>query len=135
MYNVKCDNIFNELSTIKERKLQKLEDNILVEKNNSQLWAFILKKGKFPEIQKIIEFIFSVPVSNAYVERYFSSMNNLWWDKWNRLTPENVKLELLICSNIKIECQNFFEIIISNKKLLEAARSNKKYSFKAVNKK
>lgn len=62
-------------------------------------------------------------------------MNNLWWDKRNRLTPENVKLELLICSNIKIECQNFFKIIISNKKLLEAARSNKKYSFKAVNKK
>ena len=39
-------------------------------------------------------FFVSIPPSNAYVERVFSIMGNIWREERNRLLPESVKAEL-----------------------------------------
>lgn len=40
------------------------------------MWVELFKKGNFTELPKIIGQIFSIPISNAFVERVFSLMGN-----------------------------------------------------------
>ena len=72
----------------KKRNRRKIVRQVISRKNNSQLWAFILKKENSLNVQTIIKFTFSIPTSNAQVER-FTSINNLWCDI--KETQENVK--------------------------------------------
>ncbi len=44
------------------------------------------------------------------------------------------KAEICINFNYSISCSEFAEIIVNNKELLTAAKSDKKYSFKNKNK-
>ena len=107
-----------------------LDATIEKQKTNPQLWAFLLKKGTFPVLQNLVEYIESISGSNAFLERIFSTMKESWWDKRNRLTPETVKAELLIYYNLKIETTDFQKYVTKNQKLLDAARSDAKYTFK-----
>ncbi|KAL4104819.1 hypothetical protein QTP88_020095 [Uroleucon formosanum] len=59
-------------------------------------WVELFKKNNFTELPKIIGKIFSIPISNAFVERVFSLMGNLWSDERNRLSVEMVKSELCV---------------------------------------
>ncbi|KAB0803108.1 hypothetical protein PPYR_00078 [Photinus pyralis] len=84
------------------------------------------------ELYKIVSRILSVPVSNAYVERVFSLMSNLWTDERNRMRVDLVKAELCTKLNFNMSCQEFTEYIKRDeqKELLTCCKSNKKYSFK-----
>jgi hypothetical protein len=60
-------------------------------------------------------------------------MGFIWTDLRNKLKPENVKTDLIICENIETKEEEFRNSIISNQPLLRAAQSNKKYAFKNKN--
>ncbi|GFS81713.1 hypothetical protein TNCV_2706611 [Trichonephila clavipes] len=45
-----------------------------------------------PNLLKIVQFVCSVPVSNAFVERIFSVMGNVWTDERNRLAVNTLKI-------------------------------------------
>ena len=72
---------------------------------------------------------FSIPPSNACVERVFSFMGNIWREELNQLLPETVKAELQIKINYNLSCEEFYHSIKNNNKLLAACISNKKYTF------
>lgn len=58
-------------------------------------WAFFFKRERAAtELLKVGLFVFSVPVSNAYAERVFSHMEDVWSDKRNRMSVGLVKAEL-----------------------------------------
>ena len=76
-------------------------------------------------LKKICSFVFSIPPSNACVERVFSIMGNLWREESNRLLPETVKAELQIKINYNLNCEEFYHSIKQNNKLLAACISNK----------
>lgn len=77
----------------------------------------------------MIQSVFSIPCSNAYVERIFSVMNHSWTDNRNRLSEETVKAELCIRLNLSCSCEEFFENVKFKTDLLKAAKSQKKYDF------
>ena len=58
-------------------------------------------------IEMLVEFLFRIPTSNSFVERIFSVLGSLCWVKRNRLTPDYVTVELLICKNLKTKCEMF----------------------------
>ena len=72
---------------------------------------------------------FSIPSSNACVERVFSILVNIWREERNRLLPETVKAELQIKISYNLNCEEFYHSIKQNYKLLAACISNKKYTF------
>ena len=80
-----------------------------------------------PNILKLVEFALAIPVSNAYVERIFSLMKNLWTDERNRLSTDMIKAELCVKLNYSHSCKEFYTCIIDQKTLIKAARSNSKY--------
>lgn len=51
-------------------------------------WCLFLEEVEVPILTKIVQVFLSVPCSNAYVERIFSIMNQLWNDDRNRLMVE-----------------------------------------------
>lgn len=119
--------LFNKVfTTLKEMKIS--------DADISKIWATYFKKNvNSPILLNIVRHVFSVPANNCFVERIFSVMGNIWTDERNRLKIDMVRAELLVHFNYKMNCSDFFHYIQensnSNKKLLEAAMSSKKYKF------
>jgi len=83
-----------------------------------------------PNMLKVVEYVFAIPISNANVERIFSLMKNLWTDERNRMRPEIVKAELCFKVNFNLSCGDFLTYVEGQKCLLKASQSEQKYSFK-----
>ena len=90
-------------------------------------WCFFFSKESSPYLLKVVQYVMSIPVSNASVERIFSVMGNVWTDERNKLCVESVRSELCVIFNIPYKCTEFKDVISKNKKLLKAAESNNKY--------
>lgn len=95
-----------------------------------QKWLKFFDSGESPNLFMIVQYIFIVPPSNCYVERVFSVMKNKWHDTRSRMLVPFVKAELLVHFNFSFSCAEFVEFITSNKDLIKAAKSDKKYKFK-----
>ncbi|XP_051803049.1 uncharacterized protein LOC127533610 [Acanthochromis polyacanthus] len=119
------DELYNENCALK---------NVLAHLDTSSnsvgdLWAQVLKTpSTFPQFTKLLSFVLSVPVSNAYSERVFSIMKGAWTDVRNRCSMELVRAEIKIKMNLAMTCAEFYKFILENKKALFAVKSSAKYS-------
>jgi hypothetical protein len=94
-------------------------------------WVFFFKKAQTAtELLKVVSFVFSVSVSNAYTERVFSHMEDVWSDKRNRMSVGLVKAELQVRLNFKLSCLEFKAFIEGQHGLLKAAKGDAKYTWK-----
>lgn len=57
-------------------------------------------------------------------------MTNQWSDSRNRCSVELIRSELLITLNFEQSCSEFYCSCLKDKQLLNAARSDKKYTYK-----
>ncbi|GFV42261.1 dimer_Tnp_hAT domain-containing protein [Trichonephila clavipes] len=74
------EQIYDELAA-----LQSVFPSLKLEGNSIEMWCKFFQKEEAPNLLKIVQFVCSVPVSNAFVERIFSVMGNVWTDERNRL--------------------------------------------------
>lgn len=81
--------------------------DVLKNISSNIIWVGLLKKNNFIELPKIIRKIFSIPISNAFVELVFSLMENLWCDERKRLSVEIAKSELCVKLNYNMNCKEF----------------------------
>ncbi len=70
-----------------------------------------------------------IPIGNEFVERIFSVMKNLWTDERNRLSIAQVKAELCIKFNFSMIYLEFYNHTSKDRKIIECAKSEKKYDF------
>jgi len=98
------------------------------------------KNGKLfqacgPEVPKnmfkLVAYILSVPGSNAFPERVFSLMNTKWRTERNRASAALIKSELQVFVNFVYSCSAFYDFVLKEQKLFDAAASNKKYTWKS----
>lgn len=132
--NIKIDNsnIFDVITLLnneKDKIMKLLKDqNELEAISQDKIWCKLIQSKKFSSLQKIIECLFAIPISNAYVERVFSIMKNMS-DERNSLDINMIKAEICIKLNYSMSCLAFANYVKTNRKLLAAAKSNKKYNF------
>lgn len=96
-------------------------------------WVKIFATSQqFQELPKLVGKILSIPISNAYVEKVFSIMNNVWTDLRNRMRTELVKAELFTKLNFDMTCDEFEKYLShpDQTSLLKKAMSNEKYTWK-----
>lgn len=92
----------------------------------------MFKENNFTELPKIIGKIFSIPISNTFVECVFSLMGNLWTDERNCLSVKIVKSELCVKLNYNMNCQEYLHFLKNpeQEKLRKCATKNVNYDFK-----
>lgn len=95
---------------------------------SDHLWAFLLNEEHTPNLQKLIEFVFSIPASNGYCESIFSHMKYLWNNNRSRMTHDLVGAELKIRMNTHLTCKEFYKYLLTKPDLLKKIRSSDKYS-------
>ncbi|XP_043384623.1 zinc finger protein 572 isoform X4 [Chelonia mydas] len=97
--------------------------------NVSEVWVEFFKHWEAPNLLKIVQHVLAIPPSNAFVERVFSVMKNLWTDERNRLQVDLVKAELFVHFNYKMTCAEFAGFLKTEaaKELVVAARKEQKY--------
>ncbi|KAL4142116.1 hypothetical protein QTP88_004636 [Uroleucon formosanum] len=79
-------------------------------------------------LKEYVKFSFSLPGSNAAVERVFSLMNSTWTKSRNKLDVSTVEATLMIkISFDNMSCCQFYESILANKTLLQKVHSSAKY--------
>ena len=95
---------------------------------SDHLWAYLLNEEHTPNLQKLIEFVFSIPASNAYCESIFSHMKYLWSNNRSRMSHDLVGAELKIQMNTHLTCKEFYKYLLTKPDLLKKIRSSDKYS-------
>ena len=83
-----------------------------------------------PNLFTVVSCMLSLPGSNAFPERIFSLMNAKWRDDRNRMSISLVKSELQTFINYDFDCRCFYDYALADQKLLDAAASDKKYTWK-----
>lgn len=68
---------------------------------------FFKKEKAETESLKVVTFVLSAPVSNAYAESVFNHMEDVWSDKRNRMSEGLGKAELQVRLNFKLSCLEF----------------------------
>ncbi len=92
------------------------------------LWAYLLHGENVPNLKKLVQFVFSIPASNAFCESVFSHMKFLWNNNRNRMKHDLVGAELKIKVNARYSCSEFYDYLLNNQDLLKQIRSSEKYS-------
>lgn len=129
--NVAEDNLFDEYSLIKPSLpvVVKSED-FTVEQKWASLFSCVKNENQLPELRKVVSCALSIPPSNAYVERVFSQMSLKWTKTRNQCSVKLIRAELMISLNMDMTCSEFISKYKNDKKLLSAARNEKKYEWK-----
>jgi hypothetical protein len=105
---------------------------ILKDKPVDKIWVDILNSIICLQLKRIVSITLSVPVSNAFVERIFSIVENIWRNDRNNMRLELVRAEICIRTNFKLNCSEFYNYLTlpEQKELLNAAENPMKYNFK-----
>lgn len=139
MPSISIDDLFNELSVLNSL----LSDEILAEWvkqkfTTERRWLTVFqdlkeKNIKVPNLTVFVEFVLSLPGTNASVERAFSLINNFWSSEKSTMSKECVKAMLIIQMNCNLSCTDMYDKIRKDKALLKALASTDKYDWSKNN--
>uniref|UniRef100_A0A914HQG9 HAT C-terminal dimerisation domain-containing protein n=1 Tax=Globodera rostochiensis TaxID=31243 RepID=A0A914HQG9_GLORO len=119
------DALFDEISQVNQI-LKEVPEAEFEQLTTEQKWQQIFN-ADLPCLYKLVSKFLSIPVSNAFVERVFSLCSAQWTDVRNSLKVETVKSLAQIKVNFDYSCPEFYQMLISNKKLLTSIMDNQKY--------
>ena len=121
------DELFDEVTAF-NIFLQKIPLDIFRKEKAENKWMNIFSTNdSFPLLYKLVSIVFSMPVSNAFVERVFSLVSAQWTKERNSLSEKTVKSILQVKVNLEVSCGEMQQIVSKNKELLEQILSSAKY--------
>jgi hypothetical protein len=125
---IKDDSFFSEILSF-NRILEQMTADQTKKQTPEQKWTKTFVDGNFPCLLTLISMIFSVPVSNSFIETVFSLAKVQWTDSRNLLLPATVKALLQVKVNYDFNCSEMHAYLIGNKDLLQKIQGNEKYGY------
>lgn len=121
---------FMHIYIAEQKKIEEWNSkNISCESRWIDIFAFFKAKSQlFPELLRIVQYGFTVPITNASAERVFSLVNKVWTEDKSNINMETLKHGLQLKFNSKFTCTQFHEFIRTKPAALTKVRSNEKYS-------
>ena len=124
------DELFDEVSALNDL-LKKIPDDEFCKNEAETKWIKIFDgNDSFPLLYKLVSIVFSLPVSNAFVERVFSLVSAQWTNERKRLYEKTVKFLLQIKVNLDYNSRQMYLVISKNEKLMKQIVSGAKYATK-----
>jgi len=121
-----ADELFDEVSAL-NGILQNIPDETFSEVGPETKRMKLLSENDFlPLIYKFGGIVFSIPVSNAFVERVFSPVSSQWRRERNRLEA-TAKSLLQVRVNLDFSCSKMHGLISKDQKLLKQIVGGEKY--------
>jgi hypothetical protein len=91
---VNRDKIFDEISSFNQfLTLLNSEDKAL---NSVNKWCKILSALDLPNLTKVIETVYAIPIANDFIESVFSTMKKVWKDDRSRINVDTIKAEIWV---------------------------------------
>ena len=85
-----ADELFDEVSSLNDM-LENIADETFKEDSPETKWMKLFSENdSLPLLYKLVALVFSIPVSNAFVERVFSLVSSQWSKERNRLREKTV---------------------------------------------
>lgn len=121
------DGLFDEISDLNVR-LKSIPDEQFFEDDPETKWMKIFTENdSYPLLYRLVSIVYSLPVSNAFVERVFSLVSSQWNEERNRLNEKTVKSLLQVKVNMDHTCNEMCGTLSINKELLGKIVSGDKY--------
>lgn len=120
------DNLFGEVAELNVT-LDKLIGTSFDERDAKERWSILLKNQNFVLIKKLVTILFSFFPSNAYCESVFSIVKNLKTDERNRMGPKLLNSLISVKCNAELNCNQAYDLFLSNPELLKQVKSQEKY--------
>ena len=122
-----ADELFDEVLSL-NAMLENIPNETFNEDGPETKWMKIFSENdSLPLLYKLVAIVFSIPVSNAFVERVFSLVSSQWSKERNRLSEKTVKSLLQVRVNLDFSCSEMHELITKDRKLLKQILSGEKY--------
>lgn len=112
--------------------LREVYDQLPHDLSNDKIWSYFftkINKNDLENLRMLISYIFSIPISNAFCERVFSILNNLYTKERNRMSFDLIKAEILIRINLEKSCKDFQNFLqtVDGLELAKSVSGNTKY--------
>ncbi|XP_077974479.1 uncharacterized protein LOC144430420 [Styela clava] len=123
-----ADELFDEVSALNSL-LENIPDDVFDKDDPEKKWMNILSETDYlPLIYKLVSIVFSIPVSNAFVERVFSLVSAQWTNERNRLREQAVRALIQVRVNLEdFSCPEMHNLISSDQRLLKQIVGGNKY--------
>lgn len=103
--NLNKDAIFDEI-TIINQKIESINPSHSVEERIKEIFT---DNQIYPNFHSILSYFYSIPISNAHVERAFSLLKKNLTDERNKLSIKSIEAEILIKNNFEMECKDLLK--------------------------
>jgi len=122
-----ADELFDEVSAL-NGILQNIPDETFNEDGpETKSMKLLSENDSLRLICKLVSIVFSIPVSNAFVENVFSLVSTQWSKERNRLNETTVKSLLQVRINLDFSCSKMHDLISKYQKLLKQIVGGEKY--------
>jgi len=122
-----ADELFDEVSAV-NGILQNIPNETLNEDGLETKWMkFLSENDSLLLIYKLVRIVFSIPVSNTFVQRVFSLVSSQWSKEKNHLNKTTVKSLLQVRVNLDFSCSKMHDLISKDQKLLKQIIGGEKY--------
>lgn len=125
--------LFDEINCVRnyvttEKLSEWQETNASVDRKWIEVFTFFKTQNtRLKNVEILVEFLLSIPATNAQIERVFSMMKLYWTDDKSRLEVSTLKSMLSIKFNCDDTCSEMFDQLLQNKSLLQKIHSSEKY--------
>jgi hypothetical protein len=120
------DALFLEIGSLK-MQLERLNKTAFAGQSVDEKWTTIFKDPSFVHLKRLVSMLLSIFSSNAYCESVFSVVKNVKTDERNRMKIKLLNSLVSIKLNSNFDCNQAYELFISNSELLKKVTTMEKY--------